>query len=58
MFEIGKKDNTNTFYGIEKIKKTSSPTQTNKSLRDTKSGIGSTKSKDSISQNNQNVKIR
>ena len=56
MFEIGKKKNINTLYSIEKIKKTSSPTQINKNLRDTKKGIGSTKSNKSISQNTKSVK--
>ena len=56
MFEIGKKNNINTLYSIEKIKKTSSPTQINKNLRDTKKGIGSTKSNKSIPQNTKSVK--
>ena len=56
MFEIGKKNNINTLYSIEKIKKTSYPTQINKNLRDTKKGIGSTKSNKSIPQKSQSVK--
>ena len=56
MFEIGKKNNINTLYSIEKIKKTSYPTQINKNLRDTKKGIGSTKSNKSIPQKIQSVK--
>ena len=39
MFEIGKKNGRNTLYSIEKIKKTSFPTQIKKDLRNTQKGM-------------------
>lgn len=63
MFEIGKKNNINTLYSIENIKRTqknrlSLPKQTDKSLQNTNNIVGgSHKSNNSISDNSPNVKL-